>query len=98
MVHQSFPILNFFSSLMRGLGWVLFIIGVLWALVRLTTTHGDNVFGMLFVLMPPMGVMAAGILFIVIGEVIGVVFSIEKNTFKAAVSLDIIARNLRQNK
>ena len=97
-VHKSFPILNFFSSLMRGLGWLVFIIGGLWVLVSLTTTHGDNVLGLLMNLMPPIGVMALGMLFIVIGEVIGVVFSIEENSFKAAMSLDIIARNSRQNK
>ena len=95
MVHQSFPILNFFSSLMRGLGWIVFIIGALWVLVSLVTTHGDSILGLLMNLMPAIGVMALGLLFIVLGEVIGVIFSIEKNTFKAAASLDIIARNLR---
>lgn len=97
-VLQSFHVLEFFSIVMKGLGWLVVVIGAIWAVVSLSNTRGDVGFHTLVNLMPAIGVTALGILFIVIGELIGVFFSIEKNTFKAAASLDTIARNLRQNK
>lgn len=95
MVHQSFPMLNFFSSLMRGAGWLALIIGAmlsLAALAALVNGHGAAALGLL----PALGLTLTGILTIVFGEMIGVLFSIEKNTFKATSSLDAIARSMRQ--
>lgn len=95
LVHESFPILNFFSSLMRGLGWLLFIIGGVLAVVTFAGLGGNIEFRTLVLFLPALGVMIAGILMIVLGEVIGVVFSIEKNTFKSARSLETIAKSMR---
>ena len=94
MVHEGFPMLNFFSSLIRGLGWLAFLIGAMLTIAALAAIGGHGAVAALG-LLPALGLAVAGIVLIVIGEIIGVVFSIEKNTFKAAASLDLIARHLR---
>ncbi len=80
---------------MRGLGWLLFIIGGVLAVVTFAGLGGNIEFRTLVLFLPALGVMIAGILMIVLGEVIGVVFSIEKNTFKSARSLETIAKSMR---
>lgn len=97
-VQKSFPVLTFVSALMRGLGWIVVCIGVIFVLAALAKMLAQEHLSVdaLIVVGPGLVATVSGLALIAYGEIVGVAFSIEENTFKSARSLDDISRALQR--
>jgi hypothetical protein len=87
-MNRRFPLLSAVSVLMRVIGWLYLLSGLLFWLVIIVSYFTRGAAGM-----PPLGVAAAafatvfGLLLVAAGESIGVLFAIEDNTRAAAEHL-----------
>ena len=94
---NSFPILTFVSKLLRFVGWLLIIVAllyfVLWQGIIQPQRH--NSIDVLQIL-TGLGVTIIGLVAVVIGECVGVLFAIEANTRQAATKLAAIGAPARQ--
>ena len=89
---DSFPVLTIVSKLLRFLGWLLIIVGLFYfvAWEAVIEPHlPQHSFGQedLFQLIAGIAATLLGLVAIVIGESVGVLFAIEANTRKTAASL-----------
>lgn len=88
LLNRRFPLLSFVSVLMRVIGWLYLLPGLLFWLVFIISYFTRSAAGML-----PLQVAAVafatvfGLLLVAGGESIGVLFSIEDNTRAAAEHL-----------
>ena len=85
---NSFPVLTFVSKLLRFVGWLLIVVAllyfVLWAGVVQPARHERIDVIQIFI---GLGVTSIGLVAVVIGECVGVLFAIEANTRQAATRL-----------
>ena len=75
---SKFPVLTTFSGILRALGWILMVVGALYFLVALMTLKGE--LGVLKIIAAVI-TFGFGLGIVVFGELIGVCFAIEHNTF-----------------
>jgi len=89
-MNPRFPILSFFSTVLRVLGWLVFAGGLISSL-RQVVALAKCLFNCpvnIPWLLQNIGLLLTGVIVIVIGELIGVAFSIEKNTYKMAEAIE----------
>lgn len=94
-MNPRFPILSFFSIILRVLGWLVLaggLISLLRQAVALAKCLPDCSVDIPW-LLQNIGLLLTGVIVIVIGELIGVAFSIEKNTHKMAEAIEMKSNN-----
>ncbi len=88
---NRFPILKFLSWVLRILGWAFVALSVYYG-VSSELKETLTVTSLLFVV----GFFVVGLVVSMLGELIGVLFAIEDNTFKLA-NIDVKSRKLDKN-
>ena len=75
---SSFPVLSFVSQLLRVLGWIVVVLGLIAAIVGFANPGFmvNRFAGMV----PGLGAAISGLVIVAVGESIGVLFAIEANT------------------
>lgn len=89
-MYPRFPILSFFSVVLRVLGWLVLAGGLISSLkqaIALAKCLPDCSVNIPW-LLQNVALLLTGVIVIVIGELIGVAFSIEKNTYKTAEAIE----------
>lgn len=90
-LHESFPMLSFISGMLRFLGWAVFLGSLIYLVLweGLLKSMGDNNGRInLPTILSGLGLAAGGLGAVIIGEAMGVVFAIERNTWDAARALE----------
>ena len=92
-MNTKFPVLSFVSSLLRFIGWIAVLAGIAYIGYQVVelNQHGHKI-----TITPPelimkfgsgMAAIVAGLIIAAIGESIGVLFAIEKNTRKIVTEI-----------
>ena len=94
--NESFPVLSTVSFILIIFGWVVVAVGVVFTLVvvvgGIDHWRDENWIGLLAAL----GVIGSGLVQVAVGEAIGVLFAIEKNTSDTAASLRTLLQRASQ--
>lgn len=93
---NNFPVLSFVSQLLRVLGWIVVVIGLIAAIVGFANPGfmGNRFAGMV----PGLGAAVSGLVVVAVGESIGVLFAIEANTRAAAEKAKELAVSVKLNR
>lgn len=94
---NGFPVLSFVSQLLKVLGWIVVVVGLIGAISGLAM--GQSFFGgRLASALPGLSAAVTGLVVVAVGESIGVLFAIEANTRAAAERTKELAAAIRQSR